>query len=83
ARGKAIVNLLALQPGDSVAAQLVVKDFAAEKYVVMATRNGIIKRTALSAFSRPRPAGIIALGIDEGDSLLSVHLADAQEDVFL
>ncbi len=66
-----------------MAAQLVVKDFAAEKYVVMATRNGIIKRTALSAFSRPRPAGIIALGIDEGDSLLSVHLADAQEDVFL
>jgi DNA gyrase subunit A len=83
ARGKAIVNLLALQPGDSVAAQLVVRDFDPEKFVVMATRNGTVKRTPLSAFSRPRPAGIIALGIDEDDALLSVRLAEGDRDVFL
>ena len=83
ARGKAIVNLLALQPGDSVAAQLVVKDFDPDKFVVMATRNGTVKRTPLSAFSRPRSAGIIALGIDEGDALLSVRLAEGDKDVFL
>ena len=83
ARGKAIVNLLAMQEGDSVAAQLVVRDFESEKYVVMATRNGIVKRTPLSAFARPRPAGIIALGIDPDDALLSVHLAEEGEDVFM
>ena len=78
-----LVNLLAMQEGDSVAAQLVVRDFESEKYVVMATRNGIVKRTPLSAFAHPRPAGIIALGIDPDDALLSVRLAEEGEDVFM
>jgi DNA gyrase subunit A len=83
ARGKAMVNLLALQPGDSVAAQLVVRDFDENQFVVMATKNGTVKRTPLSAFSRPRPSGIIALSIDEDDSLFSVRLATESDHVFL
>ncbi len=83
ARGKAIVNLLALKEGDSVAAQLVVRDFSDAKDVVMATQNGTVKRTPLKAFSRPRTGGIIALGIDEGDALFSVRLAGEGDDIFL
>ncbi|MFQ5669267.1 MAG: DNA gyrase subunit A [Acidobacteriota bacterium] len=83
AKGKAIVNLVALQPGDSVAAQLVVRAFAEDRFVVMATKNGIVKKTPLSAFSHPRVSGIIALSIDEDDSLFSVRLTDGNDDIFL
>ncbi|MGA7614957.1 MAG: DNA gyrase subunit A [Thermoanaerobaculia bacterium] len=83
ARGKAIVNLLEVQEGESVRALLTVKDFTEAEYVVMATRNGRIKKTALSAFSNPRAAGIIAIDINEGDDLYSVQLSDGQSEIFL
>ncbi|MFQ5718147.1 MAG: DNA gyrase subunit A [Acidobacteriota bacterium] len=82
-KGKAIVNLLHLEEGDGVAAQLAVRAFNDEQFVVMVTKKGIVKKTALSAFSRPRADGIIALSIDDDDSLFSVRLCDDGDDIFV
>jgi len=70
ARGKPIVNLLPLEDGEKINALLPVKTFDDDQYVFMATSNGIVKKTPLSDFSRPRTAGIIAVGLDEGDFLI-------------
>ena len=83
ARGKAIVNLLNLQKGERVATTLSVRDFGAAKYLVMATKRGLVKKTELSAFSRPRSVGIAAIKINEGDELIDVRLSDGQQDIFL
>ena len=79
-RGKAIINLLDLEPGEKVAAVLPVRDFEGDRYLVFATRNGQIKKTALGAFANPRNVGLIALVIDEDDELIQVALTggDAQ-----
>jgi DNA gyrase subunit A len=82
-KGKAIVNLLALAPDEKVAALLAVRDFDPGRYIVMATRRGVIKKTELAAFSNPRSGGIIALSIDEGDDLLAVRLCDGSSEIFL
>jgi DNA gyrase subunit A len=66
ARGKAIVNLLPLQEAERVATILPVREFETDRYVVMATRKGVVKKTALMAYGKPRAGGIIALKIDEG-----------------
>jgi DNA gyrase subunit A len=83
ARGKAIVNLLNVEPGENVRALLSVRNFQDAKYVVMVTRKGRIKKTALSAFSNVRVAGIIAVDINEGDDLLSVELSDGESQIFI
>ncbi|MEW5726101.1 MAG: DNA gyrase C-terminal beta-propeller domain-containing protein, partial [Thermodesulfobacteriota bacterium] len=84
ARGKAIVNLLTLDPGETVATVLPVRDLnEKDRFVVMATRQGQIKRTELSVFSNPRKVGIIALTINEGDELVSAELTDGSSVVFL
>jgi DNA gyrase subunit A len=111
ARGKPIVNLVQLAPGEKVAAILPVRQLpepptaadealdaeaaaasetaekeavaAASQYVFMATKKGLIKKTRLDAFSRPRAAGIIALGIEEGDALISARLTDGCSHVLL
>ena len=84
ARGKAIVNLLQVEQGESVRALLTVRDFNnAAKYVVMSTRGGKIKKTELSAFSNPRAAGIIAIDINEGDDLHSVDTSDGDSQIFI
>ena len=83
ARGKAIVNLLSVESGESVRALLTVRDFPEGKYVVMTTRAGKIKKTALSAFANVRQAGIIAIDINEGDDLYAARLSDGQSDVFI
>ncbi|KAF0122558.1 MAG: DNA gyrase subunit A [bacterium] len=82
-RGKAIVNLLNLGSDENISAILPVREFKDNKYVTMATRNGIIKKTPLSAYSNPRVNGIIAINIDEGDRLISVRLTDGTQDIFL
>ena len=82
-RGKAIVNLISIPQGERVAALLSVKAFEEGKYILMASKKGIVKKTSLSAFSNPRAGGIIALSIDEGDDLFSVKLTDGQSDVFI
>ncbi|MCA9472883.1 MAG: DNA gyrase subunit A [Nitrospirales bacterium] len=82
-KGKAIVNLLALGQDEKVTITLPVKEFRDDHYVVMATRQGTIKKTELSAFSNPRQGGIIALSLDEGDKLIGVELTDGQRDIVL
>jgi DNA gyrase subunit A len=82
-QGKAVVNLLQLGSDERVAAMLAVRDFSEDKFVFLATRRGYIKKTALSAFSRPRQGGIIALAIEADDDVLGAGLSDGQSDVFL
>jgi DNA gyrase subunit A len=83
ARGKAIVNLLSVEAGESVRALLTVRDFPEGKFVVMATRAGKIKKTDLSSFSNVRQTGIIAIDINEGDDLYAARLSDGQSDIFI
>jgi DNA gyrase subunit A len=83
AKGKAIVNLIALTPGEKIKAILPVKEFKENEFVVMVTRCGIIKKTALSEFSNVRTAGLMAVSTDEGDELISAKLTNGQNDIFL
>ncbi|HEU5161726.1 MAG TPA: DNA gyrase subunit A, partial [Thermoanaerobaculia bacterium] len=83
ARGKAFVNLLNFEPGESVRALLTTRDFTEAKYVVMVTRRGTIKKTELSAFANPRAAGIIAIDINEGDDLYAVAFSDGNSQIFI
>ena len=83
ALGKAIVNLLALQPGEKMQTILPVKDFKDGQYVVMATRNGIVKKTELTAYSNPRSNGIRAINLDDDDELIAVRITDGERDLFL
>ena len=82
-RGKAIVNLLNLSPQEKVTAILSLKDFAKGKFITFMTRRGIIKKTALEAYSNPRAGGIIAIHLDEGDELISTKLTDGQQHLFI
>jgi DNA gyrase subunit A len=83
AKGKALVNLLALAGGEKVTATLAVKDYPADRFVVMATKKGVIKKTELSAYSNPRQGGIIALGLEDGDRLIGVQVTDGQREILL
>ena len=82
-RGKPIVNLFPLEEGEKITAVLPVKEFDADHYVFMATAMGTVKKTPLSDFSNPRKAGIIAVGLDEGDFLIGVAITDGKYDVML
>jgi len=82
-KGKAIVNFLDLRRGEKVATILAVKDFQEGKYVVMATKNGLVKKTDLLSYSRPRAGGIVAIKIREEDELIGVRVTNGQHDIFL
>jgi DNA gyrase subunit A len=82
-RGKPIVNLLPLTEGEKITAILPVREFDENRFIFMATANGTVKKTPLSDFSRPRPSGIIAVDLDEGDYLIGVALTDGQHDIML
>ena len=83
AKGKAIVNLLNLSSEESITSFLPVRSFEEGKYITMATKNGIVKKTDLMAYSHPRVGGIIAINLDDGDKLVSVRLTDGNKDIFL
>ncbi|MDT8442209.1 MAG: DNA gyrase subunit A [Desulfuromonadales bacterium] len=83
ARGKAIVNLLQLQPDEKVTTILPVKEFVDGKYIITATSQGTVKKTELMAYANPRQGGIIALTIDEGDRLIAARLTDGDMDILL
>ena len=83
AKGTAIVNLLNLQPEEYIATILSIKGFEDGKYVVMATKKGLVKKTKLSAYSRPRLTGIAALKTNEGDELIGVRVTNGEQDIFL
>lgn len=82
-RGKAIVNLLNLQPGEKVATILSVKGFDDDRNLMMATRNGVVKKSPLREYANIRSGGIIAVNLDEGDKLIGVALTDGRQDVLL
>ncbi len=83
ARGKAIVNLLPLEEGDKVRAHVIVRDFQDPHFIVMATRSGIIKKTALEAYSRPRSSGIIAIKLMDTDELVTAQISEGDNDIIL
>ena len=83
ARGRPIVNLLPLEEGERINAVLAVREFSDDQYVFFATTNGTVKKTPLSAYSRPRPGGIIAIDLREGDYLVNVELTDGERDIML
>ena len=83
ARGKAIVNLLRLDSGETVAATVSVREFPEDRFLTFATEAGVVKKTALSLYSRPRADGIIAVRIDESDRLLTVKVTDGGSDLVL
>ena len=83
ARGKPMVNLLPLEEGEKINAVLPIKQFDEQHFVFMATSQGTVKKTPLSAFSRPRATGIIAVGLADNDRLIGVGLTDGQKEIIL
>ncbi len=83
ARGKPIINLIDVQPGEKIGAMVNVKKFDDDNFVLFSTRKGIVKKTPLSAYGNPRKSGIIAISIDEGDELAGVDLTDGTCDIVL
>jgi DNA gyrase subunit A len=83
AKGKALVNLLALAGNEKVTATLAIKEYSEDRFAVMATKNGLIKKTELAAYSNPRQGGIIALGLEDGDKLIGVQVTDGQREILL
>jgi DNA gyrase subunit A len=82
-RGKAIVNLLNLGPNERMVAMAATKDFPEDQYVMFATKSGVVKKTALSAYANVRSGGIIAINLEEGDSLLSVRITRGEDQIFI
>jgi len=82
AKGKALVNLLALSEGERITTALPVRDFK-EAFLVMFTKNGTVKKTALEAYSNPRGKGIIAITLEEGDELIAVKKTDGKSDLII
>ena len=83
AKGKSIANLLRLQPGEFIASILSVREFEEDKFVMVATERGIVKKTSLMAYSKPRQGGIIGLTIDKGDRVIGAELCDGESDILL
>ncbi len=83
AKGTSLVNLLRLQKGERVQAMIPVREFSGGQYLIMATRNGTIKKTALELYSRPRQGGIIAVTLREGDELVTVKLTDGDATLLI
>jgi DNA gyrase subunit A len=82
-RGRAIVNLIGCNPEEKVEAFVSVKDFDDDHYIVMATQNGIIKKTVLSAYGKPRKGGIYAIEIRDGDKLIQARVSNGENDILL
>ena len=82
-RGRAIVNLIGCNPDERVEAFVSVKEFDDDHYIVMATQNGVIKKTVLSAYGKPRKGGIYAIEIREGDKLIQARISNGENDILL
>ncbi len=82
-RGRAVVNLIGCEPGEKVKAFVSVKEFDADHYIIMATKNGIVKKTVLSAYGNPRKGGIYAIQIREGDELIEARITNGEYDILL
>jgi len=82
-KGKPIVNLLKIDTGEKITATIPVKEFSEDKYLLMITKNGLVKKTPLIAYSRPRKGGIIGISLREGDKLIDVKVTDGSKDILL
>jgi DNA gyrase subunit A len=83
-KGKAIANLVSMQPDEKIAALLSVRELETpERYIVLCTRKGTVKKTELTAFSNPRAGGIIAMGVDDDDAVMAVQLSDGKSEIFI
>ncbi len=82
-QGRAIVNLIGCEPGEKVEAFVSVKEFYDDHYIVMATQNGIVKKTVLSAYGKPRKGGIYAIDIRDGDKLIEARITNGEHDILL
>ena len=83
ARGTAIINLLQLQPGEKISAVIPVKEWDETNYLIMATRDGIVKKTKMQDYSNIRKTGLLAISLREGDELIEVKITDGNDDVIL
>ncbi len=83
AKGRAIVNIIGCEPGEKIEAYVSVKEFDDDRYIVMATQNGIVKKTVLSAYGNPRKGGIYAIDIRENDKLIEAKITDGENDILL
>ena len=83
AKGKPIVNLLELQPGDTITAYLPIREFRSDHYIIMATARGVIKKTELVHYSHPRRGGIIAITLEEDDELVTVEWTDGEKEIII
>lgn len=82
-KGKAIVNLIKLEENEKIASYVSVKEFSDKCYLIMSTKNGLVKRTNLSLFGNPRSGGIIAIGLNDDDSLIETKIADENDELFI
>ena len=82
-KGKSIANLVSMEEGERIAATIAVKSFDDDKFVVMGTRKGVVKKTALSAFANPRAGGIIAMGIEDGDQVIAAQVTDGSGEILI
>ena len=82
-RGKAIANLVSMEDGERIAALLTVREFEDNKFIVMGTKRGEIKKTELSAYSNPRAGGIIAMGVADGDAVIAAQISDGGNEIFI
>ncbi len=82
-KGKAIINLIQMEPADKISSTIPVKEFSADKYLVMVTKLGQIKKTRLDAYGNPRKGGIIGITLDKGDTLIGVELTDGKQELLI
>ena len=82
-KGRAIVNLIGCEPGEKVEAFVSVKEFDDNHYIIMSTRDGLVKKTVLSAYSKPRKGGIYAIEIRDGDTLIEARITNGENDILL
>ncbi|MBN1646340.1 DNA gyrase subunit A [Candidatus Woesearchaeota archaeon] len=82
-KGKAIINLIKLEEGETVKSVIPVKEFTEDQYLVIATKKGLVKKTSLSAYKKPRQGGIIGITLNPGDSVVDVVLTDGKQTLFL
>ncbi|MDP3787510.1 MAG: DNA gyrase subunit A [Candidatus Omnitrophota bacterium] len=83
ARGKAVINLLELQQGETISAFIPVKEFKEGQFLIMCTKQGVIKKTSLEAYSHPRKGGIVGITLEKGDELIGVEFTDGKKEIFL
>jgi DNA gyrase subunit A len=82
-KGKSIANLVSMEGGEKIAAMLAVKEFEEDKFIIMGSRKGVVKKTSLSSFSNPRAGGIIAMGIEDDDAVIAAQVTDGTGEVFI